>query len=178
MRTLTALVLLLGLPVPTAIMAQVVPPAAPPRGQILAAARDVMETARYSTLVTIGPDGQPQARIVDPFAPDSALTIWIGTRPVTRKAADIRRDPRVTLLYFNAPALEYVTVLGTATLVTDSAARAQHWKAEWAAFYPGGPGSDEYLLIRVRPTRLEVVSPRHGLGHDPRTWRPVILDLP
>jgi general stress protein 26 len=39
------------------------------------------------------------------------------------------------LLYFNAAAAEYVTVLGTATLVTDSAEKARHWKEEWAAFY-------------------------------------------
>jgi hypothetical protein len=35
-----------------------------------------------------------------------------------------------------------------------------------------------YLLIRVRPTRLEAVSARHGLTNDTTTWRPVVLDLP
>jgi hypothetical protein len=34
------------------------------------------------------------------------------------------------------------------------------------------------LLIRVRPTRLEAVSARHGLNSDPATSRPVVLDLP
>jgi general stress protein 26 len=115
---------------------------------------------------------------VDPFAPDSAFVIWIATNPLTRKVTEIRRDSRVTLLYFNAAADEFVTVLGTATLVADSSEKAQHWKAEWAAFYKDGPRGDSYLLIRVRPTRLEVVSPRHGLTNDPRTWRPVVLDMP
>jgi len=65
----------------------------------------------------------PQARIVDPFAPEADFTIWVATNPLTRKVAEIRQDPRVTLLYFNAAAAEYVTVLGTATLVSDSASR-------------------------------------------------------
>jgi general stress protein 26 len=82
------------------------------------------------------------------------------------------------LLYFNAAAAEYVTVLGTATLVADSAEKARHWKAEWAAYYKDGPRGDGYLLIRVRPTRLEVVSPRHGLVNDPKTWRPILVGMP
>jgi len=36
-------------------------------------------------LSAIGPDGQPQARIVDPFPPDADSTIWIATNPLTRK---------------------------------------------------------------------------------------------
>jgi hypothetical protein len=42
---------------------------------VIAAAKDVMRTARYSTLLTIGDDGQPQARSVDPFAPGADFTI-------------------------------------------------------------------------------------------------------
>ena len=120
----------------------------------------------------------PQARIVDPFAPEADFTIWVATNPLTRKVAEIRQDPRVTLLYFNAAAAEYVTVLGTATLGSDSAEQARHWKEEWAAFYKEGPRGDSFLLIRVRPTRLEVVSPRRGLVNDPKTWRPIQLEMP
>jgi general stress protein 26 len=178
MRPTTAAVFLVAVALPTATIAQVVQPTSPPRAEIIAAAKDVMQTARYSTLVTIGEDGQPQARIVDPFVPDSDFTIWIGTNSLTRKVTEIRRDPRVTLLYFNAAAAEYVTVLGTAALIADSSEKARHWKPEWAAYYKDGPRSDGYLLIRVRPSRLEVVSPRHGLVNDPKTWRPVLLDLP
>lgn len=178
MRGTTIAGLLLASGLPGAAAAQDAPPGTPPRAQVIAAAKDVMQTARYSTLITIGDDGQPQARIVDPFAPEADFTVWIATNPLTRKVGEIRRDPRVTLLYFNAAAAEYVTVLGTATLVADSAEKARHWKEEWAAFYKDGPRGDGYLLIRVQPTRLEVVSPRHGLVNDPGTWRPILVDLP
>lgn len=178
MRATTAAVLLLASGLPRAGAAQVTPPSAPPQADVIAAAKDVMQTARYSTLITIGDDGQPQARIVDPFVPEADFTIWIATNPLTRKVTDIRRDPRVTLLYFNAAASEYVTVLGTATLVADSTEKARHWKKDWASFYKDGPHGEGYLLIRVRPTRLEVVSPRHGLVNDPTTWRPILVDMP
>jgi hypothetical protein len=42
----------------------------PSRADIIAAARDVIEKAHYCTFVTIGEDGHPQARLVDPLAPE------------------------------------------------------------------------------------------------------------
>jgi general stress protein 26 len=175
---LSTLGLLTVLGARTPLLAQVAQGDTPPRAQVIAAAKDIMQAARYGTLVTIGPDGQPQARIVDPFPPDSDLTIWIATNPLTRKVQEIRRDPRVTLLYFNPGTFEYVTVLGTAVLDADSLHRAAHWKPEWARLYRDQNRGEDYLLLRVRPSRLEVVSASRGMHNDPQTWRPVILAVP
>ena len=150
---------------------------APAATQIRSAATDVMTLARYCTLVTVGVDGQPQARIVDPLI-GVDQSIWIATNPQTRKVQEIKRDSRVTLLFFNSAANEYVTVLGRATIVTDSTTKAVHWKPEWGPFYKEQFRGRDFMLIRVRPFRLEVSSPRHGLNNDPQTWRPIILNLP
>jgi general stress protein 26 len=137
-----------------------------------------MRIARYCTMVTIGADGRPQARIVDPFAPDADLTIWIATNPLTRKIEDIRRDPRVTLLYFNQARSEYVTVIGTARLETDARLKASRWKPEWAGLYKDDHRGDDFVLVRVQPSRLEVSAVGRGLKNDEKTWRPLIVDLP
>jgi general stress protein 26 len=172
------LVLLLALGCPPPLFAQDTPSEPPTRTQVIAAARAIMQEARYCTLITLGLDGQPQARIVDPFAPDSDLTIWVATNSLTRKVQELRRDPRVTLLYFNPTTFEYVTVLGTAVLDTDAGHKAAHWKAAWASLYKDQNRGEDYLLLRVKPSRLEVVSVRRGMRNDPKTWRPVIVDLP
>lgn len=148
------------------------------RERILAAAREVMRDARYATLVTLGPGGHPQARIVDPFDPEEDFTIWVATNARTRKAAEIAADSRVTLLYFDRAGSSYVTVVGQSELVRDSTERARHWKEEWAGFYRNRHLGDDYLLIRVRPSRLEVSSTRHGVLNDSLTWRPAIVSLP
>jgi general stress protein 26 len=171
-----ALTLVVGVRAP--LVAQVTRSEAPPRAEVIAAARAIMQEARYCTLVTLGPDGQPQARIVDPFVPDSDLTVWIATNALTRKVEEIRRNPRVTLLYFSATTFEYVTVIGTAVLDADSLHKAGRWKSEWAGMYKDQNRGDDYLLLRVRPSRLEVVSARRGMRSDPKNWRPVIVDLP
>ena len=153
-------------------------PSGPPKAEVLRAAADVMRRARYATLVTIGAGGQPEARIVDPLAPDSALTVWVGTNPRTRKVSEIARDARVTLMYFDATSNEYVSLVGRAEVVRYTASRRRYWKPDWAPFYPKGALSEDFVLLRVRPTRLEIVSPRHKLVSDSLTWRPVTVTLP
>jgi pyridoxamine 5'-phosphate oxidase len=150
----------------------------PDKSRVLAAARDVMQRARFATLITIGDGGHPQARIVDPLLPDAAMTIWVGSNPLTRKVAEIRRDPKVTLMYFDAKTNEYVSILALASVVTDRAEKAKHWKAEWGPFYRNGAAGDDFVLIRVRPSRLEIVSPTHKLVNDTLTWRPVSVSVP
>jgi general stress protein 26 len=163
---------------PQGSTAQPGPPAAPDRAQVVKAAREVMVKARFATLVTLGRDGHPQARVVDPFAPEEDLTVWMATNPRTRKVEEIGTDSRVTLLYLDVPTQSYVTLLGRAEAVRDAAEKAKRWKEEWSSFYAEKNRGEDYLLFRVRPHRIEVVSEPHGLRNDPRTWRPVVLDLP
>jgi len=170
--------LAVSLAVQAATLAQDTTATQPSRAAIITAATDIMRLAPYGPLVTIGADGQPQARIVDPFAPEADLTIWIATNPLTRKVQDIRRDPRVTLLYFNQAKAEYVTVIGTAQIETDARLKASHWKSEWAGLYKDDNRGDDFVLLRVRPSRLEVSAVDRGLKNDQKTWRPLIVDLP
>jgi len=151
---------------------------APDKAKLVAAARGVMQKARYCALVTLGPDGQPQARVVDPLPPEPDLTVWIATNPATRKVSELGRDPRLTLFYFDASGPGYVTLIGTGELVTDPAERARRFKEDWAPFYKDRHRGDDFVLIRARPSRIEIVSARHGVESDPVTWRPTTLDLP
>lgn len=147
------------------------------RARRLAAAREVIAGAGYATLVTNGEDGRPQARIVDPFPPDDDFTVWLATKPTTRKVTQIRRDPRVTLLWFDPAALAYVTLHGDAEPVDDPEEKATRWKPTWAGFYADENRGDDYLLIRIRARRLEVVSPGHDVVGDDATWRPPEVEL-
>jgi general stress protein 26 len=152
--------------------------AAPTRAQIIAGARDVVQKARYCTFVTIGHDGYPQARIVDPLlAAEGDPVVWIATNPLTRKVREIAGDPRATVLCFDTSTLSYATIVGRATIVDDAAERSRRWKPEWDAHYPMRDGQREFTLMRVAPARLEIVSPARGLVGDPRTWLPLSIDF-
>lgn len=174
---LTAAVALLWLS--GAPLAQVAPaPAQPDRAAVLKAATDIMRQARYCALITLGDEGHPQARAVDAFLPEDHLVVWIATNAQTRKVAQIRRDPRVTLYYFAPDGSGYVTLSGQAELVDSPAEKAKRWKEEWSSYYSDKNKGADYLLVRVTPSRLEVVSYSHGILNDPKTWAPVALKLP
>lgn len=149
----------------------------PDRAQVLAAAADLMQAARYCTFVTVDEEGQPRARVVDPFPPEKDMTVWMATRAATRKVAQIRKNPRATLLCFDGTKKGYMTLLGTATVVDDPAEKASRWKPEWKEFYENENRGPDYVLIRLEPTSLEILSPAHGLNNDPRTWLPVSLEF-
>lgn len=140
------------------------------RSKLIAGARELMTTVRYCALITIGNDGRAHARTMDPFPAEQNLVVWLGTNPQSRKIKEIRRNPRVALYYFDPVSQGYVTISGSARIVSDAKEKARHWKDEWNAFYPDrGKG---YVLIQVTPERLEVVIEKKGITGDPKTWTP------
>ena len=150
-------------------------PTAPPREALTPArlereARRIIAAVPYPALVTIGPDGAPQARPVQPRLPDSSWTVWVATNPRTRKVAEIARQPRVVLHYFDPATLGYVTLHARARVVRDSATKAAHWDPAWDAFYPDRARGA--VLLAIQGERLEIVSAQGGIEGDATTWRP------
>ncbi len=141
--------------------------------KLMKAAREIMTGARYCALITLDDEGLPRARTMDPFAPDEDFTIWFGTNSKSRKVDQIRREPRVTIYYFDAGISGYVVIRGIAELVNDLKRKEVYWKDEWGAFYPNYP--DNYLLIKVLPVWMEVISTQHGIFGDSITWEPPVI---
>jgi PPOX class probable F420-dependent enzyme len=152
--------------------------ATPARERVLAAAAELMRAARLCALVTLDAHGAPQARAMDPFPPEPDLSVWLATNPKTRKLGEIRRDPRVVLFYLDPDGQGYVTLHGTARVVDDAAEKARRFKPEWKAFYSDENRGADYLLIEVHPTRVEVVSARHGIAAEPQAWAPAVVTFP
>lgn len=128
-----------------------------------------MERAGNCVLITVDKDQQARARTMDPFPPEPDFTVWLATNPASRKVAQIRRNPRVTLYYSDGDN-GYVSLYGRARLVNDTSEKARRWKDEWKSFYPDR--GDSYLLIEVRPLRLEIIDYRNGISGNPLTWEP------
>jgi general stress protein 26 len=151
------------------------PPVQLTQAQLLEAAREIMAVSRYCALITVDSTGRAQARALDPFPPDENMMVWLGTNPRSRKVAEIRRNPRVTLFYIDREGQGYVTISGTARLVNDPKEKAKRWKEEWKAFYPDR--AKNYLLIEVTPQKLEVISEKRKIQGDPNTWKPPVVEF-
>lgn len=143
---------------------------------LLLAAREIMMSTETCALITLDQEGRPRARAMDPFNPDGDFNVWLGTNSNSRKVDQIKNDPRVTLYYLEDNDAGYVMIYGTAYLVDDKEEKEKRWKTEWEAFYPNNRKG--YLLIKIIPEWMEVVSYTHGLLGDPESWEPpkVIFD--
>ena len=138
--------------------------------QLMNAAREIMTSASTCALITLDQEGRSRARAMDAFAPESDFTVWFGTNPKSRKVAQIKNDPRVTLYYLGNDDSGYVLIYGVARIIDDENEKEKRWKDEWEEFYP--EKDKGYILIKVSPEWMEVVSYPHGLIGDPETWKP------
>jgi len=140
------------------------------KSKIVTAAKEIMMSAPTCTLITIDDQGRPRARAMDPFAPEDDFTIWLGTNPKSRKVGQIKNDGRVTLYYLDHDDSGYVMIHGNAKIIEDQVEKEKHWKEEWKAFYPNK--RDTFVLIKVTPEWMEVISNTRGILGNKDTWEP------
>jgi len=138
--------------------------------QLMEAAKKIIADAGTSALITLDSEGIPRARAMDGFAPEDDLTIWFGTNSRSRKVTQIKNDPRVSIYYIDSDASGYVLIHGIAQLVNDSVSKEKYWRDAWDIYYPDI--TNDYLLIKVVPVWMEVLSDAYGIANDPITWEP------
>lgn len=136
-------------------------------------AKEIITEAGVCAFTTLDCEGVPRTRAMDPFPVEDDFTIWMGTNSNSRKISQIKNDDRVNLYYINDNKSGYVVVHGEAELINDSVLKEMYWKPQWEQFYPDK--ENNYLLIKVTPLWIEILSPEHGINNDPVTWRPPAL---
>jgi PPOX class probable F420-dependent enzyme len=121
----------------------------------------LLERPRTAKLASVRADGRPHVAPVWFDLDDDALvfTTW----HTTVKAANIRRDPRVSLCVDDeTPPYAFVLVEGVATLY-DDLEELRRWATRIARRYMGADLAESYgkrngvpgeLLVRVTPTKI------------------------
>jgi general stress protein 26 len=141
----------------------------------LGIASKIINNQNYCTLITSAGEDSPNARVVQPLPPEADLTHWFGTSPRSRKVQDILQHPDITVLYFAAHGMSYVTLQGRAQLIDDIEERKTRWAEGWRMFFPDGPEGDDYILIRFEPVRLELMSFEYDVTPPPFGLLPAVL---
>lgn len=122
-------------------------------------------------LVTNGLDGYPNARVLEDHNVGEDLVFWLATWASTHKVAEVRANPKVGLMYWLADESKYVYVSAEATIIEDQEIRTDHFREAWKAYWPDGPTSPDYVLIRFEPVEF-VVHHSGDLGYFPPHWTP------
>ena len=141
--------------------------------QLINAAREIIDSSGTCTLITLDDEFLPMVRIMDPFPPESDFTVWFGTNAKSRKVNQIKNNPNVTLYYQDIDDSGYVVIHGTAQIIDDQKEKQTRWKDSWEDFYPNN--REAYLLIKVTPDWMEILSVSRGIIGDSNTWRTPIV---
>jgi general stress protein 26 len=133
----------------------------------------------WATVATVGADGAPRTRILHPIWEDHVG--WIATTSDSLKIRHIRREPRVSLTYWDAEQ-DNVHVEALAAVAEDQADRSRIWELfaetepplgyDPATFWPSKT-DPAFALLRLEPTRIELTGLRHrSSGLAALVWRP------
>ncbi len=122
----------------------------------LSDATELLNAPTYVVVTTLNPDGQPQSSVV--WTRTDGDTILFSTVRGRRKARNLERDPRITVIAYDpANPYRYVEVRGTATLADDADGTLIQ---ELSQAYTGGPweapGPEDRVIVTITPDKVHV----------------------
>jgi general stress protein 26 len=127
--------------------------------RFLAAARETIDEVPYCWLATRSADGGTNARAVRSFPGALGDDVWTRrslVRRGSRKVAEMRAAPRVTLAFQHASGEAYVALGGRAVLVEDRAEMRTLWSSGMDERFPPGFADAQMIVMRVEVDRIEV----------------------
>ena len=136
--------------------------------QFLAAARETVAEVPLCWLATRSAEGGTNARAVNSSAGAPGSDEWTRrflVRRSSRKVAEMRAAPMVTLAYQHPSGDRYVALGGRATIVDDVAEMRTMWSSDFDAHFPVAFADANMIVIRVDVDRIEVHV--RGLSREP-----------
>jgi len=113
--------------------------------------------ANLATVVTLMPDGQPQAQLT--WVDTDGEHLLVNTEPERQRYRNITRDPRITVLIHSAGnAFDWSEVRGRVTRTLDGP-RAHDHIEELSQKYTGGPyrmpiGPKGRVILEITPDKV------------------------
>jgi general stress protein 26 len=142
---------------------------------LLSVVRATVEQAEYGFFVTLNASGAPDVRLMQHFPPEEDLSVCLGTSRGSRKVGEVRNDGRSALAFQDPVETAYTALYGLARVRDDASAKERYWREEWSAFWPAGPGAEDYVLIEFVPHRIELMNLSRDIAPDPYGLRAVTL---
>ena len=81
--------------------------------------------------------------------------LWFFTRASSHKVEEIERSPQVNASFAQPNKQNYVSMSGTAALVTDRDKMKELWKPELKAWFPQGTDDPDMALLKVTVVKAE-----------------------
>ena len=126
---------------------------------------DLMASVRTVYLTTVDEHGFPhtramlnlrntdlypmQAKFCD--GQGSRMAIFLTTNTSSRKAAQIKANPKVSAYFCRPASFHGVMLSGEVDVVDDCEVKRSLWDSSWQQFYPKGPDDPDHTVLRLVP---------------------------
>lgn len=123
----------------------------------------LIEKVKVAMLVTRTQAGHLVSRPLRTRAVDFNGTIWFFTSMSSDKVADLTANPHVNVAYANESEGVYVSIDGTASIVTDQAKFDELWiEAIDSLYFDGGKDNPDVVLVRIDTVSAECWTSAEG----------------
>jgi general stress protein 26 len=114
--------------------------------------RKLLKGFTSAMLVTRSTDGRMHSRPLAVAEADGSV-LYFATAIDSPKVEEIEADPRVNVCLQSGS--RYVSIVGTAKVVTDRSLIDRLWSEPWKLWFPKGKGDPTLCLLRIEPEEAE-----------------------
>ena len=118
--------------------------------------RELAKSIDFAMLTTVDDDGTLRSR---PMSTNGHVEfdgdLWFFTYGSSHKVHEIERQPQVNVAFSDPKSQTYISITGTAALVTDKAKIKELFKPQLMAWFPKGTDTPDIALLKVSATKAE-----------------------
>ena len=131
--------------------------------------QELIKKAETAYLTTIDSDGFPSTRamlnlhniqkfpkLVDFMSQfNDELILFFTTNTSSAKIEQITNNSKVSIYYCDPKSWHGFMCQGTIEIVTDKSIKHAIWLDDWKMYYPEGKDSEDYAVLKFRPTYVK-----------------------
>ncbi|WP_139921691.1 pyridoxamine 5'-phosphate oxidase family protein [Hymenobacter sp. DG01] len=114
-----------------------------------------IQDIKIAMLTTADAEGGLHSRPMYTHKPEADGVLWFFTEKDSAKIYEVRKDQHVNLGYSKPDDNLYVSISGTASVLTDQAKIKELWSEGLRAWFPKGPEDPNIALLRITIDRGE-----------------------
>lgn len=108
-----------------------------------------------SAMLTSEDGGHLRSRPMVPCQKSFEGTLWFFTREHGHIVSEVAHSPQVNVSYADSSAQNYVSLSGSASVVTDKRTMEQHWSELMRTWFPKGIDDPDVALLKVDVEQAE-----------------------
>jgi general stress protein 26 len=117
--------------------------------------QEIIDSIEVGMLTTMQDDGDHRSRPMQTQKLDADGCLWFLTSRSSHKTEELQKHPNVNVSYADTDAQSYVSVVGTASLVDDPAAKEELWSPIAKAWFPKGLEDPDLTVLKVKIREAE-----------------------